>query len=94
MSSNTKDPSNNGVVLNIAQIIKSMMSSAAKAELGALYVNAREAIPQRQLMEEMGHPLPPTPMQTDKQYRAWSRHKSLATFSHGEPKQLTCHFTG
>jgi hypothetical protein len=37
MSSNTKDPSNNGAILNIAQIIKSVMSSAAKAELGALY---------------------------------------------------------
>jgi hypothetical protein len=61
MSSNTKDPSNNGAVLNIAQV----MSSAAKEELGALYVNARKAIPQRQLLEEMGQPQPPTPMQTD-----------------------------
>jgi hypothetical protein len=65
MSSNTKDPSNNGAVLNIAQIIKSVMSSAAEAELGALYVNACKAIPQRQLLEEMGRPQPPTPMQTD-----------------------------
>jgi hypothetical protein len=38
MSSDTKDPSNNSAVLNIAQIIKSVMSSAVKAELGALYV--------------------------------------------------------
>jgi hypothetical protein len=65
MSSDTKDPNNNGAVLNIAQIIKSEMSSAAEAELGALYVNACKAIPQRQLLEEMGHPQPPTPMQTD-----------------------------
>ena len=65
MSSDTKDPNNNGAVLNIAQIIKSMMSSAANAELGALYVNTHKAIPQRQLLEEMGHPQPPTPMQTD-----------------------------
>jgi hypothetical protein len=41
------------------------MSSAAKAELGALYINASKAIPQRQLLEEMGHPQPPTPIQTD-----------------------------
>ncbi len=47
MSSNLKDPSNNGAVLNIAQTIKSLMSSAAEAELGALYINAREATPQR-----------------------------------------------
>jgi hypothetical protein len=65
MSSNTKDPSKNGTFLNIAQIIKSVMSSAAKAELGALYGNTRKAIPQRQLPEEIGHLQPPTPMQTD-----------------------------
>ena len=41
------------------------MSSAAEAELGALYINSREAIPQRQLLEEMGHPQPPTPIQID-----------------------------
>ena len=41
------------------------MSSAAEAELGALYINSREAIPQRHLLIEMGHPQPPTPMQVD-----------------------------
>ena len=41
------------------------MSSAAEAELGALYINSREAIPQRHLLEEMGHKQPPTPMQVD-----------------------------
>jgi hypothetical protein len=65
MSSDTKDPANNGAVLNIAQLIKAVMSSAAEAELGALYINAREAVPLRQLLEQMGHPQPPTPMQTD-----------------------------
>ena len=65
MSSDTKDPANNGAVLNIAQLIKAVMSSAAEAELGALYINAREAVPLRQLLEQMGHPQPPTPVQTD-----------------------------
>jgi hypothetical protein len=65
MSSDTNDPDNNRAVLNIAQLIKSVMSSAAEAELGALYVNACKAIPQHQLLEEMGHPQPTTPMQTD-----------------------------
>ena len=41
------------------------MSSAVEAELGALYINCREAIPARHLLEEMGHHQPPTPMQTD-----------------------------
>jgi hypothetical protein len=41
------------------------MSSAAEAELGALYINAREAIPLRHLLEELGHTQPPTPIQID-----------------------------
>jgi len=41
------------------------MSSAAEAEIGALYINSREAVPQRHLLEEMGHPQPPTPIQID-----------------------------
>ena len=41
------------------------MSSAAKAKLGALYINAREAIPMRELLEEMGHKQLPTPIQTN-----------------------------
>eukprot|EP00804_Cyclotella_cryptica_P000211 CCRYP_016197-RE/>CCRYP_016197-RE protein AED:0.49 eAED:0.44 QI:0/-1/0/1/-1/0/1/0/142 len=41
------------------------MSSAAEAELGALYINARDTIPQRHLLNELGHPQPPTPIQID-----------------------------
>ena len=65
LSSDITDPLDNGAVLNLAQLIKAVMSSAAEAELAALYINAREAIPQRQCLEEMGHKQPPTPMQTD-----------------------------
>ena len=65
MAGDTTYPTNNGAVLTIAQIIKAVMSFAAEAELGALYINCREAIPARQLLEEMGHKQPPTPMQTD-----------------------------
>ena len=65
MSQNTTFPANNGAVLNIARIIKNVMTSAAEAEMGALYINAREAVHMRITLEEMGHPQPPTPMQTD-----------------------------
>ena len=44
MSNNEPMPPNNGAILNIAQIIKAVMSSAAEAELRALYINAREAV--------------------------------------------------
>ena len=65
MSNNTTFPTSNGAVLDVARIIKSVMTSAAEAEMGALYINAREAVPMRITLEEMGHPQPPTPMQTD-----------------------------
>ncbi len=65
LSSDTENPTNNGAVLNIAQLIKAVMSSAAEAKLGTLYINARKAVPQCQTQAEMGHKQPPTPMQTD-----------------------------
>jgi hypothetical protein len=65
MSSDVTNPHNNGAVLNIVQLIKAVMSSAAEAELGALYINAREAVPMRQLLTEMGHIQPHTPIQTE-----------------------------
>ena len=56
MSNDAEHPQNNGAVLNIAQIIKAVMSSAAESELGALYINAREAVLYiRQILEAMGH---------------------------------------
>ena len=58
-------PRNNGAVLNISQIIKAVMSSAAEAELGALFINAKTAVSMRQTLVELGHPQPLTPMQTD-----------------------------
>ena len=65
MSNNEEIPPNNGAILNIAQIIKNVMTSAADAEIGALYINTRQAIPARYQLEEMGHKQPPTPVQTD-----------------------------
>ena len=65
MTSDETNPANNGAVLTIAQIIKRIMTSAAEAELGALFINAREAIYIRRVLEELGHPQPRTPIQTD-----------------------------
>jgi hypothetical protein len=64
-SKDSKNPSNNGAVHTISKILKAVMSSAAKAELGALYINACKAIPMRQLLKEMGHKQPKTPIKTD-----------------------------
>ena len=52
---------NNGTIHNVAEIIKGIMSSAAEAELGAMYINARKAVEERIILEEMGHKQPATP---------------------------------
>jgi hypothetical protein len=41
------------------------MASAAKSELAALFVTAREMIPHRQTLISMGWPQPKSPIQTD-----------------------------
>ncbi len=52
------NPPNNGAILTLATIIKAVMLSAAEAELGALYLNAKEAVYLRQILTELGHPQP------------------------------------
>jgi hypothetical protein len=65
MSRDDKLPPNNGAILTIATIIKAVMTSAPKAELGAIYLNAKEAVYIRQILTKMGHPQPQTPIQTN-----------------------------
>jgi hypothetical protein len=54
-----------GPILCLSGIIKHVMSSAAEAEIGSMFSNAKEAAPLRVMLEEMGHHQPPTPIQTD-----------------------------
>ena len=49
----------------ISRVIKNVMSSAAEAEVGALYMNTKEVIPIRRCLEDLGHAQPPTPIKTD-----------------------------
>ena len=66
MAGNEEIPFNNGAILNISQIIWAVMSSAAEAELGALFINAKTAtVSIRQTLIKIGYPQPRTPMQTD-----------------------------
>jgi hypothetical protein len=65
LSDGTDEAPNNGAILNISQISKAVMSSAAEAELGALFINAKTAVLMRQTLVKLGHPQPLTPMQTD-----------------------------
>jgi hypothetical protein len=41
------------------------MSLAAEAEIGAVFINAKEGAVLRTTLEELGHPQPPKPLKTD-----------------------------
>eukprot|EP00956_Cyclotella_meneghiniana_P027262 scaffold60751_cov36-Cyclotella_meneghiniana.AAC.6 len=64
-SEDVPDPNDNGALHTEAGIIKAVMSSAAEAEMGGLFINAKKAVPIRRTLEELGHKQPPTPIQTD-----------------------------
>jgi hypothetical protein len=55
-SPNNQPP--NGTILNIAKILKHVVSSAAKAKVGATFLNGKEAVVVRTTLNEMGHPQP------------------------------------
>ncbi len=52
--SNAPIPPDNGVKLTVAQVIKTTMTSVAKAELEGLCINAREAVHIRNILAEIG----------------------------------------
>jgi hypothetical protein len=58
-------PANNGAVLNISQVIRAVMSSAAVVELGTLFISAKTTVSMCHMLEELGHTQPPTIIQTD-----------------------------
>jgi hypothetical protein len=45
LSEKDTNPQDNGAVHTVAKIIKAVMSSAAEAELGGLFINAKTAVP-------------------------------------------------
>ena len=55
----------NGAILVISKIMKEVLSSAAEAEIGALFYNGKEVCPLRTTLIAMGHPQPPTVIITD-----------------------------
>ena len=58
-------PPFNGPILINSAIMKSVLSSAAEAELGALFFNAKDGAMLRTILEDLGHPQAATPIQTD-----------------------------
>ncbi len=70
---------------------KNIMSLAAEAEIGALYLNAKEAVYLRQILVETGHPQPPTLIQTD---NTTAEGVINNKFNPSKPKQWICAFIG
>ena len=55
----------NGNIHITCAILKLVAAPAAEAELGALFLNAREAKILRLILHELGHEQPPTPIHLD-----------------------------
>ena len=55
----------NGPIHSLCSVLKFVASSAAEAELGALFLNAREAKVMRIALTELDHDQPPTPIHID-----------------------------
>ena len=58
-------PPFNGPILINSSIMKSVLASAAEAELGALFYNAKDGAMLRTILADLGHPQSATPIQTD-----------------------------
>jgi hypothetical protein len=55
----------NGAIFTLCCILKFVAASAAEAELGALFMCAKEGRIYRLTLQELGHPQPPTPIHCD-----------------------------
>ena len=55
----------NGPILSLCTVLRTVAASAAEAELGALFHNAKEAKVIQLILNELGHPQPPTPIHID-----------------------------
>ena len=63
---NEPDDEINGPVAVVVTVLKNVVSSAAEAEVGSVFVNLKDmAVHLRIILEDMGHPQPPTPVCVD-----------------------------
>ena len=68
LSSATPNPAScthNGAIYVLSSILKIVLASTAEVDIGAPFTNAQEALPIRQMLCDIGHPQPTTPMQVD-----------------------------
>jgi hypothetical protein len=65
LGNDSNHPHINGAIHVHSSILKNVVSSAAEAEIGALFHNAQDACTLRQTLIDLGHPQPATSIQTD-----------------------------
>jgi hypothetical protein len=81
----------NGAILVVSKVLKHVMSSAAEAEIGAVFLNAKEGAVLRTTLEELGQKQPPTPMETD---NTTATGYSNGTIKQNVQKPWICAFIG
>jgi Golgi nucleoside diphosphatase len=65
-SADTSQKLTNGAISIISTNLRHRMSSAAEAEIGSVFINAKEGAVLRTTFEELGHLQPPIPLETYK----------------------------
>jgi hypothetical protein len=76
--------------LIISKVLKHVIS-AAEAEIGAVFINAKEGAVLRTTLEELGHKQPPIPMETD---NTTATGYSNGTIRQKHTKAMDMRFTG
>jgi hypothetical protein len=81
----------NGEILIISKVLKHAMSSATEAEIGAVFINAKKGAVLRTTLDELGHPHPPTPMETT---IPLPQDTAMEQYNKNAQKQWICVFIG
>jgi hypothetical protein len=79
----------NGAIFIVSKVLKHIMSSAAEAEIGAVFINEKEGAVLRTTLEEVGHKKPPTPMERD---NTTATRYSNGTIKQKRTKVMDMHF--
>jgi hypothetical protein len=73
----------------VASIIKNVVASAVKSEVGACFQNAQSGAPLRFTLNELGHIQPATPLHTDNFTEFGILNETMKQSNKKGPKQWT-----
>jgi hypothetical protein len=64
-ATNSTNHIHNGPILTISTVYKNVLSSVMEAEVASTFVNAKEGVNVRNILNNIGHPQPRTPLLTE-----------------------------